>query len=240
MLISRTGNCFLRVCVIAKATMNELNHNRAEILARLIQDARIHARRSPDECAEVLGISTDEYSKIEATERDISLPELEVLGMFLKVPMAYFWGSLTLEEAKEADYELYQSLRQRIIGALLRQARIQADLSSEELASAIDTNVEQIDAYESGTEAIPYFQLEKLASELNVSIQYFTNEEHGPLAQYETDQYLQKKFENLPPEVKAFVAEPINLSYLETAMRLSEMDVAKLRSIAEGILDITL
>jgi transcriptional regulator with XRE-family HTH domain len=147
---------------------------------------------------------------------------------------------LTLEEARETDYDLYQSLRQRIIGALLKQARIQADRSPEELASALDTEVERIEAYESGTEAIPYFQLEKLASDLDVSIQYFSNEEHGPLAQYETEQHLQKRFENLPPEVKVFVAEPINLSYLETAIRLSEMDVAKLRSIAEGILDITL
>jgi transcriptional regulator with XRE-family HTH domain len=213
--------------------MNELDRNRAEILAGLIQDARIHARRSPEECAEVLGISTADYSEIEAAGMDISLPELEVLGMFLRIPMAYFWGSLTLEEARETDYELYQSLRQRIIGALLRQARIQADRSPEELASALGTNVEQIQAYESGTQAIPYFQLEKLASELNVSVQYFSNEEHGPLAQYEMDQHLQKRFEDLPPEVKEFVAEPINLSYLETAIRLSEMDVAKLRSIAE-------
>lgn len=220
--------------------MNELDRNRAEILAGLIRDARIHARRSPDECAEALGITTDDYFNIESAERDISLPELEVLAMFLRVPMAYFWGSLTLEEARETDYDLYQSLRQRIIGALLKQARIQADRSPEELASALDTDVEQIKAYESGTEAIPYFHLEKLANDLEVSVQYFSNEEHGPLALYETEQHLQKRFENLPPEVKVFVAEPINLSYLETAIRLSEMDVAKLRSIAEGILDITL
>ena len=43
--------------------MNELERSRAEILARLIQDARIYARRSPDECAEALGITIDEYSK---------------------------------------------------------------------------------------------------------------------------------------------------------------------------------
>lgn len=220
--------------------MNELDRNRAEILAGLIQDARIHDRRSPDECAEVLGISPDDFSKIETVERDISLPELEVLAMYLGVPMGYFWGSSKLEEDGETDYDLYQSLRNRIIGALLRQARIQADRSPEEVASTLNTNIEQIAAYEAGAEAIPYFQLEKLANDLNVSIQYFSNEEHGPLAYNESKQYLQKKFDNLPPEVKVFVAEPINLSYLETAIRLSEMDVEKLRRIAEGILEITL
>lgn len=220
--------------------MNDLDRNRAGILAGLIQDARIHAKRSPDECAKALGISADDFSRIEAAEKDISLPELEVLAMCLMVPMAYFWGSLALKETKETDYELYKSLRQRIIGALLRQARIQAELTPEELASTQNTDTEQIEVYETGTEAIPYFQLEKLAGELDVSVQYFANEDHGPLAQYEIEQHLQKRFDDLPPEVKVFVVEPINLSYLKTAMRLSEMDVDKLRSIAEGILDITL
>jgi hypothetical protein len=46
-------------------------------------------------------------------------------------------------------------------------------------------------------------------------------------------------FDDLPEDVQAFVVEPGNLSYLQTAMRLSVMDVDKLRGIAEGILDIT-
>ena len=39
--------------------------------------------------------------------------------------------------------------------------------------------------------------------------------------------------------MRAFIAEPINRNYIETAMRLSEMDVDRLRLIAESILDIT-
>jgi hypothetical protein len=59
------------------------------------------------------------------------------------------------------------------------------------------------------------------------------------LAQHEARQKMLKRFDELSPEVKKFVVEPINLSYIETAMRLSDFDVKRLRNIAEGILDIT-
>ncbi len=51
---------------------------------------------------------------------------------------------------------------------------------------------------------------------------------------------MQQHFDELPPEVQAFVVEPVNIGYLETAMRLSKLDVHRLRRIAEGLLDITL
>ena len=47
-------------------------------------------------------------------------------------------------------------------------------------------------------------------------------------------------FKEMPPELQAFVAKPINLPYLELAQRLSEMSVDKLRAVAEGLLEITL
>jgi hypothetical protein len=40
--------------------------------------------------------------------------------------------------------------------------------------------------------------------------------------------------------MRQFILRPINRSYLELAMELSDMEVDKLRTIAESILDITL
>ena len=97
-----------------------------------------------------------------------------------------------------------------------------------------------IEAYELGVKPIPYFELEKLAATLNLTTEYFLESQHGPLAQAELERYMQKRFSELPPEVKAFVAEPVNVTYLQTAMHLSKMDVDRLRHIAESILDITL
>lgn len=220
--------------------MNDVDHNRAKILGGLLQEARKRAGRSIEDCAQVLSMSADDYGSIEGADRNISLPELEVLAIYLEVPMAFFWGSKQLEQGPKIDYALYTNLRQKIIGALLLQARIQAGRTQEELAVALDSTPEQVDAYESGLEAIPYFQLEKLASDLALPLHYFANEEHGPLAKYEAELKMEERFRELPAEVQTFVVEPINLSYLETAIRLSKTDVVKLRAIAEGILDITL
>jgi hypothetical protein len=40
--------------------------------------------------------------------------------------------------------------------------------------------------------------------------------------------------------LQSFVSQPINRPYIELAQRLSEMPTAKLRTIAEGLLEITL
>ena len=49
-----------------------------------------------------------------------------------------------------------------------------------------------------------------------------------------------QQFLDLPKELQAFVCQPVNRPYLELAMKLSSMSTDKLRSVAEGLLDITL
>ena len=49
-----------------------------------------------------------------------------------------------------------------------------------------------------------------------------------------------QKFKDLSSEVQDFVCQPVNRPYLELAMKLSSMSRDKLRSVAEGLLDITL
>jgi transcriptional regulator with XRE-family HTH domain len=220
--------------------MSEVDANRVKLLSDLIRDAREQAGRSPEDCARVLGIAAEEFTNLEATPAELTLPQLEALTIALNVPMDHFWGSSEpREQNPHPDFELYQSLRQRIIGVQLYQARMQAGRSAQDLAADLSLPTETITAYETGRVPIPYFEVEQLALNLGVPLAYFTEETHGPLASHETIIHMQQRFEQLPPDIKAFVVEPINLSYLQTAMRLSELDVDKLRSIAEGILDIT-
>lgn len=219
--------------------MDEMDSNRAKVLGELILKARESSGCTVEECAQLLGISPEAYVAIEEVGADISLPELEALSLFFGVQMAYFWGSELLVEKKSTNFGLYVSLRQRILGSLLRQARLNANLSIEQLAEQVDVDPQLFSAYEAGEQSIPYFDLENLADNLELDIQYFAAEEHGPLAKLESERQMLKRLNELPPNVKAFVVEPINLSYLETAMRLSKMDASQLRSIAEGLLDIT-
>lgn len=220
--------------------MNEDAPTRAKILGDLIRDARVRAGRSVEDCGRSIGLTPEGFTAIEQGESDLSLPELEVLAIYLNVPMSYFWGQTVHEEDKRIDFASYVDLRHRIIGTLIRQARLEADLSAEALAERAGLEVSQVEKFESGEEPIPYFLLENLAGALGVSTGYFSENDHGPLARHEDEHRIQRHFDELPPHMRAFVAKPTNISYLETAMRLSEMDVDRLRGIAESILDITL
>jgi transcriptional regulator with XRE-family HTH domain len=219
--------------------MSEINPSRARFLGTLIAEARAHAGVQAGECARALGISAEAYVRAEEGLVPLSLPQLEVLAMVLNVPMAYFWRGERLVEDPETDFATYMTLRQRIIGVSLRQARIDAGWSVKRLAEQAELPVEQVEAFERGDEPIPYLLLAALSDLLAASLNDFTEEERGPLSRHERALARRQHFEELPEEVQAFVAEPGNLIYLQTAMRLSAMDVERLRGIAEGILDIT-
>ncbi|MDX1689221.1 MAG: helix-turn-helix domain-containing protein [Candidatus Promineifilaceae bacterium] len=220
--------------------MNERDATRAKILGVLMRDARQHAGRTPEECAGVLRVTPEQYRQAEEGQYVVSLPQLEVLAMYLDVPMAHFWGTHTLEENEEPDYGELLKLRHKIVGGLVRHARLKEEQTPEALAGELGVDVERIRAYEAGEEAIPYLHLEKLANFLGVSIDYFMDDERGPLGRHEAQKRMERHLDELPPDVREFVAQPVNVNYIQTAMRLSEMDADRLRTIAESLLDITL
>jgi transcriptional regulator with XRE-family HTH domain len=130
-------------------------------------------------------------------------------------------------------------LRQRMIGALLRQERNTASLSIKALTQETGIPVGRIKAYELGERAIPLPELEALLTALGGRIETFFDQS-GPIGQWMTDQKSMQQFLDLPKELQAFVCQPVNRPYLELAMKLSSMSTDKLRSVAEGLLDITL
>ena len=219
--------------------MSAMDPTRAKFLGNLIQEAREFTGASPEDCALALGIPIENYRQAEQGETPLNLPQLEVLAMYLDLPMAYFWGGEQLHSSPTVDYSQYMALRQRIVGVLLKQARIDAGWSVQRLADEADLTTDQLEGYEKGEEPIPYLQLEFLADMLDASLNDFTVEAHGPLGRHELDVARRQQFNELPEDVQAFVVEPGNLSYMQTAMRLSVLDVDRLRGIAEGILDIT-
>jgi transcriptional regulator with XRE-family HTH domain len=220
--------------------MSEEVLTRAEILGGLIREARLNAGYSVAECSAVLGKRPSEFDALENGDITPSLPELAVLAVTLRVPMAHFWGNVPAIERTKMDYVDYLSLRQMMVGVMLGQVRIKAKLNVDELAEETGIAADMILAYESGAEPIPYFELETLATKLDASIKVFVDDRYGPLAENEAECELERRFNDWSPQMKIFIADSRNIAYLETAMRLSEMDADKLRSIAEGILEITL
>ena len=215
---------------------------RSKTLGVLIQDARISSRLSIKECAEAINISTASFRAYEHGKKSPSLPELEILAFFLDVPISHFWGTKTITNdellTEKFDLPRLVGLRQRIIGALLRQERVKASISMKALAKEVSIPKSRLKAYELGERSIPLPELESLLSALGGNLEDFFDK-NGPIGLWVRRQRAIEDFLNLPPELQKFVCQPINLPYLELAQNLNKLSANKLRSIAEGILDIT-
>ncbi len=214
---------------------------RRKIMSVLLLGARLKAGKTKKDCAAALDISVAAYSACEDGRHDLSLPELEVLANFLKTPVVTFFDKperLVVEEP-ELPREQIIELRQRIIGALLRKARVEKGHSPQEVAEALAITTQRLTEYEFGAKPVPVVQLEELADVLDVPMSYFIDEGVGVIGEQELMRHQFDRFSELPEDVRRFVTHPTNISYLRVAQRLSDMTTAQLRNIAAAILDIT-
>ncbi|MBT3323075.1 MAG: helix-turn-helix transcriptional regulator [Anaerolineae bacterium] len=215
---------------------------RSKTLGALIQDARQASRLSMSECAAAIGVSSGIYRSYESGKRAPSLPELEALSMFFNLPISHFWGTEAISDTpspiEEIDLARLVGIRQRMIGALMRQERREAGYSMKALAKEAELPPSRIKAYELGERSIPLPELEIMLSILGSGVEKFLDK-NGPIGQWMMRQNAIVDFLELPLELQEFVRQPINRPYLELALTLSDFSAEKLRSVAEGILDIT-
>jgi len=216
---------------------------RQKKLGLLIRDARMAERRSIKECADALGIKSGQFRAFEEGRKAPSLPELEALVFFLKLPIWHFWGgdikSETTSQLEAEDVSQLVALRQRMIGALLRQERTNANVSLRHISTETGISQSKLKAYELGQKPISLPELESILTLIGSRIEVFFDQS-GPVGQWMTSQHAMQNFLELPEELQDFVCQPVNRPYLELAVKLSEMSKDKLRSVAEGLLDITL
>jgi transcriptional regulator with XRE-family HTH domain len=159
------------------------------------------------------------------------------------VPLDHFWGQNSLSEGSAAGKHLEAGrlieVRKRMVGALLQQGRQKAALSLDEAAEKSGFPAAELEAYEIGEQAVSLPVLEALAEIYKCSVRDFQDQK-GPVGVWVSQQRTLQNFNELPSELQTFVCKPVNRPYLELAKRLSEMSVDKLRSVAEGLLEITL
>src|SRR5512147_619015 len=127
---------------------------RSKTLGLLIRDARTTARRSVTECAQAIGAKPGIFRAYEDGRRAPSLPELEALVFFLDLPIDHFW-SKEIKSGKPLPHESLDmpkvlAVRQRKIGALLRQERMNASISIRHLGVETGISCARIKSYELG------------------------------------------------------------------------------------------
>ncbi len=214
---------------------------RARMIGVLIQDARLNAERSIDECAQLLRVSVDEMQGWESGDSTPSLPQIELLAYYLGVPVSHFWGTDTLEakNGRHADIQSeYVALRNRMIGAMMRQARDELGVQLEEINEASAIPVDLLVQYEMGELPIPMHELSVLSGILKKNTSYFL-ETSGYIGEWLQMREEWKHFLELPDEKRQFAANPRNIGFIEIAIMFSKMPVEDLRQVGASILDIT-
>jgi len=216
---------------------------RSKKLGILIRDARLASRRSIKECATAINVTSGVFKAYEEGRKAPSLPELETLVYYLELPIDHFWSNKSISDApdrvSDLDLSRLASLRHRMIGALLRQERLNASLSMKSVAEQSGISSRRLKNYELGERPIPLPELEVLLNILGGRVETFFDQ-GGPIGLWMTQQKAIQQFLDMPVELQNFVCQPVNRPYLDLARKLSEMSTDKLRSVAEDLLDITL
>jgi transcriptional regulator with XRE-family HTH domain len=216
---------------------------RTRKLGVLIKDARSASRKTLAECAAAIGITPATLRAYEEGAKSPSLPELEVLAYYLEIPIQHFWSNQALSDdaprTEPLNLKMLATIRHRIIGALLAQKRQQFSISLKALAEETGIPVGRLKNYETGEKPIPLAELEAILSVLGSRIEVFFDQ-NGPIGRWMSEQQAIQDFLELPVELRNFVCMPVNRPYLELARNLSMLSTEKLRSVAEGLLDITL
>lgn len=214
---------------------------RTKIVGVLLRDARLAAGKSMKELGDVIGLSGSTISSIERGTNSPSLPELELLAFYLGVPINHFWSDDIVSQephpTENLETESLLGLRHRTIAAMLRQARNERNLSQKELAQRTGISASRIRRYESGETPVPLPELETLAGSLGYRVEDFADTS-GPVGEWIIRQQAAQELDQLPKNLKEFIADPNNRRFLELAQHLSSMPIEKLRALAEGLTEL--
>jgi len=233
------------------ATKTQMKTLRAHQLAALVLDARLYARRSPEEACSLLGWDAHHLQALETAQLAPSLPELEAMAAIYAVPVDHFFGSKSLsDEMPKLRVETMNQrlqLRHRIIGAMIMQARSKQSLSREDLALETDLSPDLLAQYELGISPIPITDLEEITQALQINLSRWIDSYAIPTRAMTfkpiEDDSREGKTDfgglEIPKDLAEFITNPVNKQYLMIATKLSALPADQLRRIAESLLEIT-
>ena len=194
------------------------------------------------DCANAMGVSEDRYRSYENGEACPSLPELEGLAFLYHIPVESFLGAQLIQSpANFLDADSRTKLlviRNKKVAVLIRKAREHLNLDYAALSTQVSIPGIILEKYEHNELPVPLADLELLTQVLHLPIEDLFDRS-SPIGTWRRQNELQNHLQTLPSELLEFICQPVNRPYLELAKRLSELSVERLRSVAEGLLEIT-
>jgi transcriptional regulator with XRE-family HTH domain len=167
-------------------------------------------------------------------DREVSLPELETLALYLRVPLSYFLNpesNIQEELAPPQHPDKMKSMR-ALISERLKQARAAAGKSREECAQAAQIKPSTLSRYERGLADVPITELDRMAKFIGVDLFYFLQNESGA----GSDLLDLEKLARLPADIRAFVLTTENVPYLRLAQKFRDIPAEKLNELGEVFL----
>ncbi|MBI9048469.1 MAG: helix-turn-helix transcriptional regulator [Anaerolineaceae bacterium] len=221
---------------------NLLRKVKTKKIGALLKDARLASARNTMECAQLLSITQESYLQFENGITTPSIPQLEAISIYLDISLDHFRGSTSKHEALQTGYRKNLNkiilVRDRIIGANIRKARIENALSTDELSTKTGIDQATLEAYELGKKPVPITDLEIISSFLEQTLDSYMDHFEEQISE-KNIQIKITQFLDLPEALQEFVTKPVNKPFLELAYKLSDLPVDRLRSVAEGLLEIT-
>lgn len=209
---------------------------------RLLQERELSGKTIARAAAQ-LGVTSNTIKSFENGKSAPGFPQLELLALLYRTPLPnLLWSvddshpEIMLDQEKAPAFI---ALRTRIIAATIKQARLYQKLSLKKAAEGIGITAGALKKYESGTMPIPEPILENLCLSLGIDIESLVSRLTPKIEYSASVPFNEANPSLLPPEISEFVSNPANLPYLELAKKLSTLDAAKLRTIAENLLEIT-
>jgi transcriptional regulator with XRE-family HTH domain len=223
--------------------MPESSDLRREKIGLLMRRAREMSGRTRKDCAAFLHITQAALAAYEESRREPSLPELEALAHYLRVPVHALLdesvSTALMAPRVNLDVAEIIELRSHIIGARLKQARLNKGLAVKALAAEAGITTAKLAAYELGKRPAPITELERLATALDLSVDVLLDIGIGPLGESQLFQRQHARLDALPPDVREFVCDPQALTTLRAAMRLRQMSNEEVRAAGQALLELS-
>ena len=146
-----------------------------DLILKRIKFIRKAKRRSIHDCARILGVSKETYHSIEKGDMPISLPELELLAIYLGENPSEFISSDQKSQLKSAYLNddirpQFIKIREKMLRALISLERESRSITLEEIQQATQIPLEMLQAYENGASPMPVEDLIKVCAFLEIPI----------------------------------------------------------------------
>lgn len=205
-----------------------------------ISTIRKAMQRSVHDCAGILDISEAKYLAFEQGKDFLSLPEFELLSLYLHIPLQELFDSNvqtnTAHHLLQQDIrQQYKRLREKTLQTKLILARQTKDLSLDELASHTGIPRETLRTYELGQKSIPLNDLKLICQALGYSIEMLLPDREIPKSEENGNGYHDYWQPEYPKDDNASDGEEDPYQQLLAALKqIPEEDQAQ---IAKQLLD---